>query len=129
MLLVVVGSVGVLASGPEVAVVRRGELRVELGQGLTYAASSALLAAATTSLPETPGGERNWDYRYAWVRDSTFALWGFYTLGFDREADDFFCFVADACRDGNDLQVMYGVGGEHELAESVLMHLGLAGYC
>jgi GH15 family glucan-1,4-alpha-glucosidase len=127
MLLVVVGSVGVLASGPEVAVVRRGELRVELGQGLTYAPGGALLAAATTSLPETPGGERNWDYRYAWVRDSTFALWGLYTLGFDGEADDFFYFVADACRDGNDLQVMYGVGGERELAESVLMHL--AGYC
>ncbi|MGY4766810.1 glycoside hydrolase family 15 protein [Kribbella sp. CWNU-51] len=106
--------------------VRRGELRVELGQELTYAPSGALLAAATTSLPETPGGERNWDYRYAWVRDSTFALWGLYTLGFDREADDFFYFVADACRDGNDLQVMYGVGGERELAESVLMHL--AGY-
>jgi GH15 family glucan-1,4-alpha-glucosidase len=127
MLLVVVGSVGVLASGPEVAVVRRGELRVELGQGLTYAPSGALLAAATTWMPETPGAERNWDYRYAWVRDSTFALWGLYTLGFDREADGFFYFVADACRDGNDLQVMYGVGGERELAESVLMHL--AGYC
>ena len=69
-------------------------------KGLTYAPSGALLAAATTSLPETPGGERNWDYRYAWIRDSTFALWGLYTLGFDREADDFFFFIADACRDG-----------------------------
>jgi GH15 family glucan-1,4-alpha-glucosidase len=92
-------------------------------KGLTYAPTGALLAAATTSLPETPGGERNWDYRYAWVRDSTFALWGLYTLGFDREADDFFYFVADACRDGEDLQVMYGVGGERELAESSLRHL------
>jgi GH15 family glucan-1,4-alpha-glucosidase len=92
-------------------------------KGLTYAPTGALLAAATTSLPETPGGERNWDYRYAWVRDSTFALWGLYTLGFDREADDFFYFVADACRDGEDLQVMYGVGGERELAESSLPHL------
>ena len=63
-------------------------------KGLTYAPTGALIAAATTSLPETPGGERNWDYRYAWVRDSTFALWGLYTLGFDREADDFFYFVA-----------------------------------
>ena len=87
-------------------------------KGLTYAPTGALLAAATTSLPETPRGERNWDYRYAWVRDSTFALWGLYTLGFDREADDFFYFVADVCRDGNDLQVMYGVGGERELDES-----------
>jgi len=68
-------------------------------------------------------GERNWDYRYAWVRDSTFALWGLYTLGFDREANDFFYFVADACRDGNDLQVIYGVGGERELEESSLPHL------
>ncbi len=95
-------------------------------KGLTYAPTGALLAAATTSLPETPGGERNWDYRYAWVRDSTFALWGLYTLGFDREADDFFYFVADACRDGNDLQVMYGVAGERELVETSLPHL--AGY-
>jgi GH15 family glucan-1,4-alpha-glucosidase len=92
-------------------------------KGLTYAPTGALLAAATTSLPETPQGERNWDYRYAWVRDSTFALWGLYTLGFDQEADDFFYFVADACRDGNALQVMYGVGGERELDEEVLPHL------
>ncbi|HTY71093.1 MAG TPA: glycoside hydrolase family 15 protein [Actinomycetes bacterium] len=92
-------------------------------KGLTYAPTGALLAAATTSLPETPQGERNWDYRYAWVRDSTFALWGLYTLGFDREADDFFYFIADACRDGHDLQVMYGVGGERELDESSLPHL------
>jgi GH15 family glucan-1,4-alpha-glucosidase len=92
-------------------------------KGLTYAPTGALLAAATTSLPETPHGERNWDYRYAWVRDSTFALWGLYTLGFDREADDFFYFVADACRDGHDLQVMYGVGGERQLDEETLTHL------
>jgi GH15 family glucan-1,4-alpha-glucosidase len=92
-------------------------------KGLTYAPTGALIAAATTSLPETPGGERNWDYRYAWVRDSTFALWGLYTLGFDREADDFFYFVADMSRDGEELQVMYGVGGERELDESSLPHL------
>ena len=53
------------------------------------------MAAATTSLPETPGGERNWDYRYTWIRDSTFMLWGLYTLGFDWEANDFFYFIAD----------------------------------
>jgi alpha,alpha-trehalase len=92
-------------------------------KGLTYAPTGALLAAATTGLPETPHGERNWDYRYAWVRDSTFALWGLYTLGFDREADDFFYFIADACRDGHDLQIMYGVGGERELDEESLPHL------
>ena len=64
-------------------------------KGLTYSPTGALLAAPTTSLPETPQGERNWDYRYAWVRDSTFALWGLYTLGLDREANDFFAFIAD----------------------------------
>ena len=64
-------------------------------KGLTYAPTGAIVAAATTSLPETPGGERNWDYRYTWIRDATFALWGLYTLGFDWEANDFFYFVAD----------------------------------
>ncbi len=96
-------------------------------KGLTYSPTGALLAASTTSLPETPGGERNWDYRYAWVRDSTFALWGLYTLGFDREADDFFSFILDVSRDADGvrypLQVMYGVGGERELPESTLGHL------
>jgi GH15 family glucan-1,4-alpha-glucosidase len=92
-------------------------------KGLTYAPTGALLAAATTSLPETPHGERNWDYRYAWVRDSTFALWGLYTLGFDREADDFFYFISDGSRDGHELQVMYGVDGERQLDEQSLPHL------
>ncbi|GAA2070901.1 glycoside hydrolase family 15 protein [Williamsia deligens] len=96
-------------------------------KGLTYSPTGALLAAATTSLPETPGGERNWDYRYAWVRDSTFALWGLYTLGLDREADDFFSFIADVSGVTNGehhpLQVMYGVGGERELEEEELLHL------
>ena len=64
-------------------------------KGLTYAPTGAMIAAATTSLPETPGGERNWDYRYTWIRDSTFMLWGLYTLGFDWEANDFFYFIAD----------------------------------
>ena len=54
-----------------------------------------MVAAATTSLPETPGGERNWDYRFAWIRDATFALWGLYTLGFDWEARDFLYFIAE----------------------------------
>ncbi len=97
-------------------------------KGLTYSPTGALLAAATTSLPETLGGERNWDYRYAWVRDSTFALWGLYTLGLDREADDFFSFILDVSQgaDGegpHPLQVMYGVGGERVLKESTLDHL------
>ncbi|MET8776415.1 glycoside hydrolase family 15 protein [Nocardia sp. NPDC050713] len=96
-------------------------------KGLTYAPTGALMAAATTSLPETPGGERNWDYRFSWVRDSSFALWGLYTLGLDREADDFFCFLNDATTGSNGepvpLQVLYGIGGERELVESELAHL------
>ncbi len=91
-------------------------------KGLCYAPTGAMLAAATTSLPETPGGERNWDYRYAWVRDATFLLWGLYTLGFDKEANDFFAFLTDACQDA-DIQVMYGVGGERDLEENELPHL------
>ena len=62
---------------------------------MIYAPTGALLAAATTSLPETPGGDRNYDYRYSWLRDSTFMLWVLYTLGFDREANDFFYFISD----------------------------------
>ncbi|TQM25654.1 glycoside hydrolase family 15 protein [Nocardia bhagyanarayanae] len=96
-------------------------------KGLTYAPTGALMAAATTSLPETPGGERNWDYRYSWVRDSSFALWGLYTLGLDREADDFFCFLNDATTGAHgepvELQVLYGIGGERDIVESELEYL------
>jgi alpha,alpha-trehalase len=95
-------------------------------KGLTYAPTGALAAAATTSLPETPGGERNWDYRYSWIRDSTFMLWGLYTLGFEWEANDFFYFVADVAEQNDEIQIMYGVGGETELQEETLDHL--AGY-
>ena len=93
-------------------------------KGLTYAPTGAIVAAATTSLPETPGGERNWDYRYTWIRDSTFALWGLYTLGFDWEANDFFYFVADVAEavEGR-LQIMYGIDGRAELPEETLDHL------
>ncbi len=92
-------------------------------RGLTYDPSGAIIAAATTSLPETPGGERNWDYRYSWIRDSTFALWGLYTLGFEWEANDFMYFVADAADGDEDLQIMYGIGGERTLTERTLDHL------
>lgn len=92
-------------------------------KGLTFAPTGAMLAAATTSLPETPQGERNWDYRYSWIRDSTFMLWGLYTLGFDEEANDFFYFIQDVAKGETPLQVMYGIGGERQLDEFELDHL------
>ena len=92
-------------------------------KGLTYAPSGALLAAATTSLPETPQGERNWDYRYSWIRDSTFMLWALLSLGFEWEANDFFYFIADVAAGEENLQVMYGLDGERQLDEYILDHL------
>ncbi|MGX7679893.1 glycoside hydrolase family 15 protein [Jatrophihabitans sp. DSM 45814] len=92
-------------------------------KGLTYAPTGAIAAAATTSLPETMGGGRNYDYRYTWIRDATFALWGMYSLGFDWEAVDFFSFIADLAEADDDLQIMYGIGGERDLTESTLDHL------
>jgi GH15 family glucan-1,4-alpha-glucosidase len=93
-------------------------------KGLTYAPTGAIVAALTTSLPETPGGERNWDYRYTWMRDATFTLWGLNSLGLSWEADDFVQFVADVPRnDDGSLQVMYGVAGEQVLTEKTLDHL------
>ncbi|HJQ72323.1 MAG TPA: glycoside hydrolase family 15 protein [Actinomycetota bacterium] len=92
-------------------------------KGLTYAPTGALLAAATTSLPEHPGGRRNWDYRFTWVRDSTFALWGLYSLGFASEANSFLYFMQDRIRGGHPLQIMYGIGGEERLEEAALEHL------
>ena len=91
-------------------------------KGLTFAPTGATVAAATTSLPETPGGERNWDYRYTWIRDASFTLWGLHVLGLDAEALDFIAFVANTCRPQR-LQIMYGIGGEHELPERTLDHL------
>ena len=86
--------------------------------------TGAMVAALTTSLPETPGGERNWDYRYTWMRDATFTLQGLHALGLSWEADDFIQFVADVERneDGG-LQIMYGIGGEKRLEEQTLDHL------
>src|SRR5689334_703036 len=93
-------------------------------KGLTYQPTGAMVAALTTSLPETPGGERNWDYRYTWMRDATFTLQGLHALGLSWEADDFVQFVADVERDeGGALQIMYGIGGERALPEETLDHL------
>ncbi len=93
-------------------------------KGLTFMPTGALVAAPTTSLPETPKGSRNWDYRYCWMRDATFTLWGLHALGLDWEADDFVQYVADVQRneDGT-LQIMYGIDGRKDLPESTLDHL------
>ncbi len=93
-------------------------------KGLTFAPTGAIAAAATTSLPETPRGERNWDYRYSWIRDATFALWGLFTLGFEWEANDYFAFITDLVeRDRGNLQIVYGIDGRCDLDEHVLEHL------
>ncbi|MEO9134884.1 MAG: glycoside hydrolase family 15 protein, partial [Jatrophihabitantaceae bacterium] len=92
-------------------------------KGLTYSPTGAIMAAATTSLPEVIGGARNYDYRYTWIRDATFALWGLYSLGFDWEAVDYFSFIADVAHENDNLQSMYGIGGESDLAEYELDHL------
>jgi alpha,alpha-trehalase len=88
-------------------------------KGLTYMPTGATVAALTTSLPETPGGERNWDYRYTWVRDATFTLQALHWLNLDWEADEFMQFIADleANEDGA-LQIMYGIDGRRDLTES-----------
>ena len=93
-------------------------------KGLTYSPTGATVAALTTSLPETPHGERNWDYRFSWMRDASFTLWSLHALGLDWEADDFMQFVADLERneDGS-LQIMYGIDGEQDLTERTLDHL------
>jgi alpha,alpha-trehalase len=98
-------------------------------KGLTYMPTGATVAALTTSLPETPGGERNWDYRYTWMRDTTFTLRALHMLNLDWEADEFIQFVADveAGEDGA-LQIMYGIDGRRDLTESLREDLtGYAG--
>ena len=88
-------------------------------KGLTYMPTGATVAALTTSLPETPGGERNWDYRYTWMRDATFTLQALHFLNLDWEADEFMQFVADLePTETGALQIMYGIDGRRDLTES-----------
>ena len=88
-------------------------------KGLTYMPTGATVAALTTSLPETPGGERNWDYRFTWIRDSTFTLQALHYLNLDWEADEFMQFVADLePNEDGALQIMYGIDGRRDLTES-----------
>jgi GH15 family glucan-1,4-alpha-glucosidase len=106
--------------------IQRSALAVK---GLTYMPTGATVAALTTSLPETPGGERNWDYRFTWIRDSTFTLQALHFLNLDWEADEFMQFVADVePNDDGALQIMYGIDGRRDLTESTLDELsGYAG--
>jgi alpha,alpha-trehalase len=96
--------------------IQRSALTVK---GLTYMPTGATVAALTTSLPETPGGERNWDYRFTWIRDSTFTLQALHYLDLDWEANEFMQFIGDleANEDGG-LQIMYGIDGRRDLTES-----------
>jgi GH15 family glucan-1,4-alpha-glucosidase len=98
-------------------------------KAITYMPTGATVAAPTTSLPETPGGERNWDYRFSWMRDTTFTLRVLHFLGLDWEAGEFMQFVADLdANDDGGLQVMYGIDGRRDLTESARDELsGYAG--
>ncbi len=96
-------------------------------QALTFQPTGAIVAAPTTSLPETIGGERNWDYRYTWVRDASLTMEALWVAACPDEANKFFGFLADAAASqlqrGIDLQIMFGIGGERDLSERELPHL------
>jgi GH15 family glucan-1,4-alpha-glucosidase len=119
-------SAGRFPDHPWRAYIERSALTLK---GLSYAPTGAIMAASTTGLPETPGGARNWDYRFTWIRDTSFMLRSLYRLGFDWEALEYFAFVLEAVAGGKptdgtvELQIMYGIGGERELTEHTLDHL------
>jgi alpha,alpha-trehalase len=110
--------------GPHRDLVRLGS---RVLQGLTYRPTGAIVAAPTTSLPEAVGGERNWDYRYAWIRDASLTLQALYIGSCPDEAGDFISFMTSSAGGGagvmHSLQIMYGIAGEHDLTERELPHL------
>ena len=95
---------------------------------LTYQPTGAIVAAPTIGLPEYIGGRRNWDYRYTWIRDAAFSLYGLMRMGYTAEATNFMQWLSDRTREIDvdasvPLQLMYGINGQHELKELELDHL------